>query len=95
MKLTAHLQLMPRSRICGYIHPRGMANNVFSNRTTFPLLVEWKWSTITDPAKWSIVPALDVDECGVIGGMLGKGNSENSCPIATFPPQFSHNLTPV
>jgi hypothetical protein len=30
-------------------------------------------STITEATKWPIVPAPDDDECGAVGGMLGKG----------------------
>jgi hypothetical protein len=46
---------------------------------------------------WRIVPAPDDnDECGAVGGMIGRGNRstrKKPAPVPICPPQFSHYLT--
>jgi hypothetical protein len=45
---------------------------------------------------WSIAPAPDDDECGAVGGMIGKGNRSTRrkpAPVQLHPPQMPHGLT--
>jgi hypothetical protein len=50
----------------------------------------------TSATIWPIVPALDDDECGAVGGMVGKGNRSTRrkpAPVPLCPPQLAHDLS--
>jgi hypothetical protein len=65
---------------------------------TIPFMVfGWsgKESTITEAVKWPIVPALDDDECGTIGGNLSWRNQSTGrkpAQVPLFQPQIPHDL---
>jgi hypothetical protein len=54
-------------------------------------------SAITGATKWPILPARDDnDECGAVGGMLGRGNRSTrrkTSPVSLCPPQVPRDLT--
>jgi hypothetical protein len=53
----------------------------------------------TSATIWPLVPVPDDDdECGAVGGMIGKENPSTRikpAPVPLCPPQIPHDLTPV
>jgi hypothetical protein len=51
----------------------------------------------TSATNWPIVPAMDDEECGAVGGMrIGRGNRSTRRKLALVPlcaPQIPHDLT--
>jgi hypothetical protein len=65
---------------------------MFTYLISFLLVWSGIESTINEDTYWPILPAPDDDECGAIGGIIGRGNRSTRRKPAPVPllPQQSH-----